>query len=90
MTGKKIILEADDETRLVQMTACLRLAEQLDRSRDGVVRDVKIRTEDDICALELEVEGDGVIALWSVLRHADIFKTAFGKALDIRIHEPTV
>lgn len=82
------ILSETDQIKLIQMTACLRLAEQLDRSRDGAVRDVKIKTEAETCIVELEVEGDGVIAVWSVLRHADIFESAFGKALEISIREP--
>lgn len=83
INGYGALLEKDDDQKLLQMTACLRLAEQLDRSRDGVVHEVRVHIGERFAQLELLVGGDGVVAEWSVLRHADFFSKAFDKALEI-------
>jgi exopolyphosphatase/guanosine-5'-triphosphate,3'-diphosphate pyrophosphatase len=77
------VMEPGDSRRLIQMAALLRLAEQLDRSRDGVVQDVKLTTGGDYAQLELLTRGDGQVALWSVERHRDIFQQAFGLELEV-------
>jgi exopolyphosphatase/guanosine-5'-triphosphate,3'-diphosphate pyrophosphatase len=77
------VLQPGDQTRLVQLCALLRLAEQLDRSRDGVVRDVVILTGDDWAQMEVSVRGDGQVALWAVERNRDIFREAFGLTLEV-------
>jgi exopolyphosphatase / guanosine-5'-triphosphate,3'-diphosphate pyrophosphatase len=76
------VLEKDDEKRLLKMTALLRLAEQLDRSRDGAVSDVRLNVSADWAQMEVVGEGDVSVAIWSAQRHADIFKAAFGKELE--------
>jgi exopolyphosphatase/guanosine-5'-triphosphate,3'-diphosphate pyrophosphatase len=77
------VLEPDDNHRLLELCALLRLAEQLDRSRDGVVEDVQLTVGKDYAQLELLTRGDGQVALWSVERHTDIFQAAFGLALEV-------
>lgn len=77
------ILEKDDDKRLLKMTALLRLAEQLDRSRDGAVRDVRLRYGHDWAKLEAISEVDLSVSIWSAQRHADVFEIAFGRKLDI-------
>ena len=79
------LLNKDDDRRLVQLCALLRLAEQIDRSRDGVARDVKLTTGSNWAQLELRVRGDGQVALWSVERHRDIFEQAFGLQLEVTL-----
>lgn len=85
LQGYTRILDKLDRRKLLQMTACLRLAEQLERSRDSVVRDVRLHTQGKTTHLELEVQGEGVVALWSVARHADIYKEAFQNNLDVTV-----
>lgn len=77
------LLEPGDSTRLLQLCALLRLAEQLDRSRDGVVRDIVLTTGSDWAQMEVIVRGDGQVALWSLERHREIFEQAFGLALEV-------
>lgn len=77
------LLEKDDDRRLLKVTALLRLAEQLDRSRDGSVHDVRLHVEKDWAQLEAISETDTTVAIWSAQRHVDIFKVAFGKTLEI-------
>jgi exopolyphosphatase/guanosine-5'-triphosphate,3'-diphosphate pyrophosphatase len=77
------VLEPGDDKRLVQLCALLRLAEQLDRSRDGVVRDVVLHTGEGWAQMEALVRGDGQVALWAVENHRDIFRQAFGMELEV-------
>ncbi|MCC7451810.1 MAG: Ppx/GppA family phosphatase [Anaerolineae bacterium] len=77
------VMDKDDDKRLLKMTALLRLAEQLDRSRDGAVRDVRLHVDSDWAQLEAVSESDVSVALWAAQRHVDIFKAAFGRALEI-------
>lgn len=77
------VLEAGDDKRLLQLCALLRLAEQIDRSRDGVAQAVVLTTGSEWAQLELLVRGDGQVALWSVERHQDIFEQAFGLKLEV-------
>jgi exopolyphosphatase / guanosine-5'-triphosphate,3'-diphosphate pyrophosphatase len=77
------LLDKDDPTRLLQLSALLRLAEQLDRSRDGVVKDVKIDVTNERARMELIFRGDEQVALWALERHRDIFEQAFGLRLQV-------
>ena len=77
------LLLPDDDARLLQLTSLLRLAEQIDRSRDGVVRDVKLVASGSVAMLELIARGDEQVALWSVEHHRDIFEQAFGLTLAV-------
>jgi exopolyphosphatase/guanosine-5'-triphosphate,3'-diphosphate pyrophosphatase len=78
-----VLLQPDDDVRLLQLTSLLRLAEQIDRSRDGVVRDVTLAVKDGAATLELIARGDEQVALWSVEHHRDIFEQAFGLTLQV-------
>lgn len=77
------VLDKGDDERLLKMTALLRLAEQLDRSRDGSVRELKLHWGPHSAELEVYSEVDISVALWSANNHTDIFKAAFGKPLEI-------
>lgn len=77
------VLQAGDEARLLRMTALLRLAEQLDRSRDGAVSDVRLEPHEDGYLLTPISDQDISVAVWSAQLHTDIFRSAFGKPLAI-------
>lgn len=77
------LLSAGDDQRLVQLAALLRLAEQLDRSRDGVVHDVELVFDDDRARLSVKFHGDEQVALWALEQHLDIFEKAFGVTLQV-------
>ncbi len=77
------LLDAGDEARLLQLTSLLRLAEQIDRSRDGVVREATIVVRGATATLELIARGDEQVAVWSVMHHRDIFEQAFGLSLEV-------
>jgi exopolyphosphatase/guanosine-5'-triphosphate,3'-diphosphate pyrophosphatase len=77
-----MITEPKDDVRLEQMTALLRLAEQIDRSRDGVVRDVRLTLIGSHCLMELLTHGDEQVPLWAVERHRELFESAFHLTLE--------
>jgi exopolyphosphatase/guanosine-5'-triphosphate,3'-diphosphate pyrophosphatase len=76
------VCEPKDERRLEQMTALLRLAEQIDRARDGAVRDLRLTPAGAGCIMELVTQGDEQVPLWAVERHRDLFTSAFGLPLE--------
>jgi exopolyphosphatase/guanosine-5'-triphosphate,3'-diphosphate pyrophosphatase len=73
-----------DDALLRRGAALLRLAEQLDRARDQLVRDVRVNVRDGSVRLALKADGDASLALWSGGRQVDIFEKAFGKKLELR------
>lgn len=77
------LLEPGDDKRLVQLCALLRLAEQLDRSRNGVVNDINLRVEDYHALMEISFRGDEQVALWALEHHRDVFEQAFGLKLEV-------
>jgi exopolyphosphatase/guanosine-5'-triphosphate,3'-diphosphate pyrophosphatase len=72
-----------DDARLRRCAALLRLAEQLERSRDQLVRGTHVEVEDGTVRLELEADEDVTLARWSAERHVDVFERAFGKKIEI-------
>lgn len=78
-----VLLEAGDDVRLLQMCAFLRLAEQLDRARDGMVTALRLHVNGTGAQMELVTRGDETVALWSAARHVDIFEMAFGLPLEL-------
>ena len=77
------LMRPDDDRRLTQLCALLRLAEQMDRSRDGVVKDVTLKFEDERVLMEVCFRGDEQVAVWALERHVDIFEQAFGLKLQV-------
>jgi exopolyphosphatase/guanosine-5'-triphosphate,3'-diphosphate pyrophosphatase len=78
------ILHKCDLQSLLEMTVCLRLAEQLDRSRDGSVRSLELRwTTKGPCILKAIGPRDISVELWAADRHTDAFEAAFGRELRI-------
>ncbi|RMF52998.1 MAG: HD domain-containing protein [Chloroflexota bacterium] len=77
------VLQPGDEARLLRITALLRLAEQLDRSRDGAVSDVRLEQHEDGYLLVPISTEDISVAIWSAQLHTEIFQHAFGKPLAI-------
>ena len=72
-----------DDARLARGAALLRLAEQLERARDQLVREVRVDTHDGRVSLELVHTGDASVAFWAAERQAELFEEAFGRGLEI-------
>jgi len=75
------LCEPGDERFLVRLSSLLRLAEHLDRARDGAVVRASLREIDHRLDLELEVDGDAALARWGAERQSDLFRKAFGRTL---------
>jgi exopolyphosphatase/guanosine-5'-triphosphate,3'-diphosphate pyrophosphatase len=73
-----------DEELLVRGSALLRLAEQLERSRDQLVREARVAVDDGRLRLELVHEGDVSVAAWAAERQGELVQRAFGRKLEIQ------
>jgi exopolyphosphatase / guanosine-5'-triphosphate,3'-diphosphate pyrophosphatase len=76
-------MEEGDEALLARCAALLRLAEQLERSRDQLVHEARVDVQDGLVRLELVTGGDVSVARWAAQRQADLFESAFGRKLEI-------
>jgi exopolyphosphatase/guanosine-5'-triphosphate,3'-diphosphate pyrophosphatase len=70
-----------DRERLDRLATLLRLAEDLERSRDQSVRAVHVRAANDTVRLELEAAGEVSVARWAAERELELFRRAFGRKL---------
>jgi exopolyphosphatase/guanosine-5'-triphosphate,3'-diphosphate pyrophosphatase len=77
-------LAADgDDERVVRMATLLRLAEDLERSRDQVVRRAHASVEGGVVRLDLVSDGDVSVARWAAGREVELFAQAFDRALAV-------
>ena len=74
--------KGDDEL-LTRCAAVLRVAEQLERSRDQAVDRVRVKVDDGRVELQLDAHEDVTIARWAAQNETDVFKKAFGRELEI-------
>jgi exopolyphosphatase/guanosine-5'-triphosphate,3'-diphosphate pyrophosphatase len=72
-----------DEQLLNRIAAAVRIAEQLERSRDQAVRACDIVVADGSVSLRLRAEVDVTIARWATERQGDVFRKAFGRELSV-------
>jgi len=72
-----------DAERLDRCAVLLRLAEDLERSRDQVVRGTTIALRDREVELRLIADGESVVPRWAASREAQLFSRAFDRALRV-------
>ena len=72
-----------DEELLYRIAASVRVAEQLERSRDQAVTSFDVRVEDGRIELRLHATQDVTVARWATERQGDVFKRAFGRDLSV-------
>lgn len=77
------ILQPDDELRITRLSALLRIAEYLDRSKSQVVRAVDVRINDDPLRIMVHADGDATVEIWDTNRRAGLMKKAFGRTTEI-------
>ncbi len=73
-----------DQELLDRCAVLLRLAEDLERSRDQLVREVHVRSEDGRVELELLADGEAAVPRWAAARETELFARAFERELDVR------
>lgn len=79
----KALLEPDDDLRLTRLAACLRLAEYLERSRAGRVRNLEVSIDLQGVTLRLIADETPHVELWEAAKQGEIFKKAFGRELTL-------
>jgi exopolyphosphatase/guanosine-5'-triphosphate,3'-diphosphate pyrophosphatase len=72
-----------DRERLDRCAVLLRLAEDLERSRDQLVRATHLALDDDRVELRLVADGDPVVPRWAASRETGLFARAFGRELAV-------
>jgi exopolyphosphatase/guanosine-5'-triphosphate,3'-diphosphate pyrophosphatase len=77
------LAHAGDPELLERISATLRLAEQLERSRDQAVREAHVGVDDGHVQLHLDADEDVTIARWAAERQRDLFERAFGRELNV-------
>jgi exopolyphosphatase / guanosine-5'-triphosphate,3'-diphosphate pyrophosphatase len=77
------IADKGDDERLDRMSALLRVAEDLERSRDQLVREAHVSVDDGRIRLGLVSDSDARVAIWAAGREGDLFERAFGRGLEV-------
>jgi exopolyphosphatase/guanosine-5'-triphosphate,3'-diphosphate pyrophosphatase len=77
------LAEDGDDERLDRLATLLRLAEDLERSRDQTVHAAHVAAENATVSLRLEAEGRASVERWAVERELDLFDRAFGRKLKV-------
>jgi exopolyphosphatase / guanosine-5'-triphosphate,3'-diphosphate pyrophosphatase len=72
-----------DAELLNRIAVMVRLAEQLERSRDQAVRAADVNVRNGVVELRLRADEDVTIARWAAERQSDVFRVAFGKDLAV-------
>jgi exopolyphosphatase / guanosine-5'-triphosphate,3'-diphosphate pyrophosphatase len=70
-----------DRERLDRCSVLLRLAEDLERSRDQLVRATRLSLTDEGVQLRLIADGDPIVPRWAASRETGLFARAFGREL---------
>ena len=83
MGGLKPLMHKGDQELLDRCSALLRVAEQLERSRDQTVHDALVELDDGRVRLELVADEEVPVARWAAERQNDVFERAFGRTLEI-------
>ncbi len=72
-----------DAELLDRCAVLLRLGEDLERSRDQIVREVRAHVAGDVVRLELVADGDATVPRWAAAREVELFDRAFGRRLEV-------
>jgi len=70
-----------DEQLVLRCSTMLRLAEQLERSRDRSVTHARVDVHDTDVTLHLDAVADVSVARWATERQRDLFRRSFGRDL---------
>ena len=77
-------LSTEEQWRVQQMAAILRLAGGLDRSRSQQVRDVRVAVDDGTVAIDVVADEKPEADLWGAERRTELFEKVFEMPLRIR------
>lgn len=71
------------QKKVTQMVALLQIADGLDRSHGGPVRDVAVYTRPGMVEVVVEADEDIDLELWGLRRKRDLFERAFDSRLEV-------
>ncbi len=83
--ARAALLEKDDTALLYRLAACLRLAEYLERSRAGRIKDVEVAIGKKSVTITLVAHDEARAELWEARKQAGLFKKAFGRELELKV-----
>jgi exopolyphosphatase/guanosine-5'-triphosphate,3'-diphosphate pyrophosphatase len=72
-----------DKERLALLAGIIRIAEQLERSRDQSVRDLRVTSENGAVVVRATADEDDAVAIWSARRAAELLASTIGRPLEI-------
>ncbi|MGZ4754881.1 MAG: Ppx/GppA phosphatase family protein, partial [Acidimicrobiia bacterium] len=83
-----LVGELDDPTRerVRRLTALLRIADGLDRSRKQVITALAARVSPSLVLLRLQTNGDPELELWGARRKRELFEKVFDRDLELTAH----
>jgi exopolyphosphatase/guanosine-5'-triphosphate,3'-diphosphate pyrophosphatase len=73
----------DDARRLALLAGTIRLAEQLERSRDQSVASLEVSSGNGEVRIDPDAPSQADVAIWSARRNADLLASALGKTVAI-------
>jgi exopolyphosphatase / guanosine-5'-triphosphate,3'-diphosphate pyrophosphatase len=76
-------LSADERRALLLLIPVLRLADNLDRTRDQRVESVQCRTGEDTVVLEVRTSAAIDLEQWAAERAAEVFRQIYGRAITV-------
>jgi exopolyphosphatase/guanosine-5'-triphosphate,3'-diphosphate pyrophosphatase len=83
-------LDSERRRTVRVLSACLRMAESLDRSRHGAVGELTVRDRGDDLRMQVTTDGDVELEIWAANRQASILSDTLGRAITIaRVQRPT-
>ncbi len=77
------LMQDGDEQLLDRCAVLLRLAEDLERSRDQIVKEAHVAVNDKAVTLELVADGPTRVPRWAASRELELFQRAFDRRLDV-------
>jgi exopolyphosphatase/guanosine-5'-triphosphate,3'-diphosphate pyrophosphatase len=77
------LAEKGDAARLRLLCGIIRVAEQLERSRDQSVAAVAVGTGNGALRLDARASGDPTVAIWAARRNAGLLAEAIGREIEI-------
>jgi len=76
-------LSAEERRMLLMMIPILRIADNLDRSREQRVRDVECRLRDGEVLLQIGSRGDIDLAQWGAERAGEVFQQVYNRTISV-------
>lgn len=76
------VLEADDQLRVERLSSLLRLAENLERSKNQIVDMIEVTIKTHKVIAVVRAKRDASVELWNTNRRSGLFKKAFGYSIE--------